>query len=169
MSDNVLTAKVTINEASYTITSEGKVFGAYGQPIKLRPNTSGYASFTAGRKGQRINVAVHRLVAELFIQNPNNYSDVDHRDADRMNPRLENLEWTSHAENVSRAYQRGNHDGRAVGEKNPKAKLDDGLVMRLREEYKAGATIKELCDKYGHPWNTIGNAVKGYTWKHLPV
>lgn len=57
---------ITINGATYTITSEGEVYGAYGQPIKLRPDTCGYATFTAGRKGHRTRVSVHRLVAELF-------------------------------------------------------------------------------------------------------
>ena len=158
---------ITINGATYTIASEGEVYGAYGQPIKLRPDTCGYATFTAGRKGHRTRVSVHRLVAELFIPNPNNLPEVDHKDANRMNPSKENLEWVTHEENVKRAYARGNHVGRAVGENNPRVKMNAALVLRLRAEYGAGATIQELAEKYNHPWSTIGNAVKGYTWKHL--
>ena len=109
----------------------------------------------------------HRLVAELFIPNPNNLPEVDHKDANRMNPSKENLEWVTHEENVKRAYARGNHVGRAVGENNPRVKMNAALVLRLRAEYGAGATIQELAEKYNHPWSTIGNAVKGYTWKHL--
>ncbi len=160
--------KICIYGSTYTITSEGKVYGAYGQPIKIRPNTSGYASFTAGKKGHRRNVQVHRIVAEQFIPNPNGYSDVDHLDSNPMNPRKDNLDWCSHQENVQRAYNRGNHNGRAVGEKNPRARLTDEIVLQLRAEYRAGVTIQEMCDKYGYPWNTIGNAVRYITWKHLP-
>ena len=72
------------------------MYGVYGQPIKLRPDSSGYAVFSAGRKGKRRSVCVHRLVAELFIPNPNNLPEVDHKDANRMNPRKENLEWVTH-------------------------------------------------------------------------
>ena len=43
-------AEVTINGADYTITREGNVFGKCDNPITLRPDTSGYASFTAGKK-----------------------------------------------------------------------------------------------------------------------
>lgn len=161
--------KITIKGATYIITSEGAVFGAYGQPISTRPNEDGYATFTAGRKGQRTKVRIHRLVAENFVPNPNNYPEVDHLDSNRMNPRKDNLEWVARDENVKRAYARGHHIGRAVGERNPKVKLNDALVLQLRAEYKAGATIKELSIKYNHPWNTIGNAVKGITWKHLPM
>ena len=166
----VLTKRITINGADYTVTSEGKVFGKFGQPIKLRPNTSGYASFTAGRKGRRINVTIHRLVAESFLPNPNNLPEVDHKDSNRMNASLDNLEWVSHAENIKRAYERGNHDGRAVGEKNIKSQLNRELVMQMRIEYFIGKkTITEIARRHSLPWNTAGNAIKGITWKHIPM
>ncbi len=47
---NLNAKQVTINGADYTITKGGKVYGAYGQPIKIRPNTDGYASFTVEKK-----------------------------------------------------------------------------------------------------------------------
>lgn len=171
--ENILTnhtAKVTINGAEYTITDKGEVFGKYGNNISLRPNTSGYASFTAGRKGHRINVAVHRLVAENFLPNPNKYSDVDHRDSNRMNAALENLEWVPHSENVKRAYARGNHDGRATGVKNPRAKLDDSLVTQMRIEYWFFSTsVMTLSKKYNVPWSTVSHVVNGETWVNIPM
>ncbi len=171
--ENILTnhtAKVTINGAEYTITDKGEVFGKYGNRISLRPNTSGYASFTAGRKGHRINVAVHRLVAENFLPNPNKYSDVDHRDSNRMNAALENLEWVPHSENVKRAYARGNHDGRATGVKNPRAKLDDSLVTQMRIEYWFFSTsVMTLSKKYNVPWSTVSHVVNGETWVNIPM
>ena len=169
MPGQILRKKINICGAVYEITSEGEVFGAYGQPISIRPNSDGYASFTAGKKGNRTREKVHRLVAELFIPNPNNLPEVDHLDGNRMNSSKDNLEWVTHEENVKRAYRKGSYKGRYVGQDNPKAKLNENLVMQLRSEYKAGASVKELCDKYGYPWNTIGNAVKGYTWGHLPL
>ena len=82
---------------------------------------------------------------------------------------MENLEWVTHEENVRRAYERGSHIGRITGERNPKARLTPEIVLSLRVQYNAGATIQELVEKYGYPWNTIGNAVKGKTWGHLPL
>lgn len=169
MSVKILRGAININGATYEITSEGKVFGAYGKPISIRPNSDGYASFTAGRKGNRTRERVHRLVAKLFIPNPNNFPEIDHLDGNRMNPSKDNLEWVTHEENIKRAYRKGSYKGRYVGQDNPKARLNEKLVIQLRSEYKAGASVKELCDKYGYPWSTIGNAVKGYTWKHLPL
>lgn len=169
MSVKILRDAININGATYEITSEGKVFGVYGKPISIRPNSDGYASFTAGRKGNRTRERVHRLVAKLFIPNPNNLPEIDHLDGNRMNSSKDNLEWVTHEENVKRAYRKGSYKGRYVGQDNPKARLNENLVIQLRNEYRAGASVKELSNKYGYPWSTIGNAVKGYTWKHLPM
>ena len=164
------TAKVTINGAEYTITDRGEVFGKYGNPINLRPSTDGYASFTAGRKGKRIRAFVHRLVAKYFVPNPNGYSDVDHLDSNRMNPSAYNLEWVSHEENIKRAYARGNHKGRATGEKNCKSKLDRDIVTQLRIEYWFySIPIMTMSKDHNIPWSTVNNIVKGYTWKHIPM
>lgn len=164
------TAKVSIRGAEYTITSKGEVFGKYGNRIAIRPDTSGYASFTAGRKGNRTRVTVHRLVAESFLPNPNHYSDVDHQDSNRMNPALENLQWAEHGENVKRAYARGNHDGRAVGSKNPRAKLNGELVTQMRIEYWLFSKTKaELSRQHNIPWSTVSHIVEGETWKNIPM
>lgn len=170
MNEEIQIRHITKNGAQYTITSEGKVYGKNGQPITIRPNSSGYASFTAGRKGQRTNVAVHRLVAESFIPNPLNLPDVDHLDSDRMNPRMDNLEWVTHEENIRRAYERGNHEGRATGEKNTKSVLDRTVVNEMRIDYIIyGISVTEISKKYRSPWSTVNNVVKGYTWKHIPM
>ncbi len=162
--------KVTINGAEYTITRDGEVFGKYGNKITLRPSTDGYASYTAGRKGNRTRAFVHRLVAKYFVPNPNNYSDVDHLDSNRMNPSADNLEWVSHEENIKRAYARGNHIGRAVGEKNCKCKLNRNIVKQLRIQYWFyGLSITALSKIHDIPWSTVNNIVKGYTWKHIPM
>lgn len=47
---------------------------------------------------------VHRLVAQTFIDNPNNCLEVNHKDANRQNNNLENLEWCTHTENIQKAY-----------------------------------------------------------------
>jgi hypothetical protein len=165
-------AEVTINGADYTITREGNVFGKCDNPITLRPDTSGYASFTAGKKGKRTRVAVHRLVAKYFLPKPTdpNMTEVDHLDSNRMNPSADNLEWVSHEENIKRAYARGNHKGRATGEKNIKCKLDRHIVSQMRNEYWLySMPIMTISKKHNVPWSTVNNIVKGYTWKHIPM
>lgn len=151
----------------YLVCSNGDIYGPTGVKLKHRPNHDGYATVTMGGK-RRTRVHVHRLVANLFLPNPNGLSDADHLDGNRMNPALENLEWVTHTENVRRAHEKGMYSGRFVGENNPKAKLTTDIVMKLRAEYQSGITVMGLCKRYGYPWTTVDNAVKGRTWKHLP-
>lgn len=154
-----------INGVSYIVYEDGRVLGKNGIEIKQRPNEDGYACFTAGAKGSRICIRTHRIVGKLFVENPSSLPELDHMDSNRMNPAATNLEWVSHQENVRRAWERGNHDGKFEGEKNPRANLNETIVRSLRQEYLSGITQKELSDKYNIPWSTIHNIVNYHTWK----
>lgn len=46
---------------------------------------------------------IHRAVGLTYLQNPNNYSDIDHKDGNRHNNNVSNLEWVDHKENIRRA------------------------------------------------------------------
>ena len=122
-----------------------------------------------GDKEHRTRVRVHRLVAILFVENPNPelYVEVNHIDRNRANPRADNLEWTTHIDNVKYSYEQGGYDGVRVGSKNGRANLTDEQVIEIRRLYKEGMTQKELSVKYNVGWSTIHNIVFNLTWKHL--
>lgn len=63
------------------------------------------------------SIGVHILVAKAFIPNPDNLPEVNHKDFDRTNPRVENLEWTSHIDNVRYSRKAGRYPSQ-VGELN---------------------------------------------------
>lgn len=154
----------------YEINSDGEVFGKNGVKLKVHPNQDGYAMVTLGDTKHRTSEAVHRLVARYFVPNPNHLKEVDHLDGNRMNPKASNLEYVTRQENVRRAAVKGHYKGRLVGEKNLKAQMTEKEVLLQREDFYANhMTIKEIADKYGRPWNTVSNAVKGITWSHLPL
>lgn len=82
----------------------------YNYPSKVLKNQKVGAGFRSvmlyGVNGNK-QYFVHRLVAETFIPNPNNLSDVNHKDGCKTNNILSNLEWCSHSDNQTRAYKNG--------------------------------------------------------------
>lgn len=60
-----------------------------------------YLSVTLSKDGIRKSYTVHRLIAETFIPNPNNFPQVNHKDENKLNNKIENLEWCDNQYNVT--------------------------------------------------------------------
>ena len=86
----------------YRVTEEGDIISPYR---KLKPwlSQKGYAKVTICKK----HYAVHRLVATRFIPNPENKPHVNHIDGNKLNNRVDNLEWVTEQENKTHAYRNG--------------------------------------------------------------
>lgn len=67
----------------------------------------GYAHVSLNKDGQSKRIWVHRLVASAFIANPNNLPQVNHKDGNKRNNKVENLEWCSCADNLKHALNMG--------------------------------------------------------------
>lgn len=64
-------------------------------------SNSGYLRVGLFKEHKRTMYSIHRLVAEAFIDNPNNLSCVNHKDCDKRNNKVDNLEWCTYKENNS--------------------------------------------------------------------
>lgn len=158
---------VNIEGLIYTVYENGDVYRNNRKIIQRPCYHDGYASFTAGKRNARRSIRTHTIVGKLFVDNPNNLPELDHLDENRMNPSADNLEWVTHKENIRRAYEKGSHDGRITGVKNPKAKLNDEIVKEIRKDFNSGITQKKISVKYNIPWTTVHNIVTYQTWKHV--
>lgn len=90
-------------------------------------------------------VGVHRLIASAFIPNPNRLPEVNHKDYNRKNFEISNLEWITHADNVR--YSQCNRD--TTGEKNP-----NFGNHTLHEKYAAHPELAK--EKQGRPGTQNG-------------
>lgn len=107
--DNIQDLFVTVDGVifeNYTVSRDGKIWSLLSKKyLKFMVNTYYYVTFRTN--GKRRNYAVHRIVAEAYVPNPNNYKIVNHKDGNKKNNNVENLEWCTHEENCKHAYSSG--------------------------------------------------------------
>lgn len=93
-------------ENLYWVNQFGEVKNGKGKILKQTLNTSGYV-YTRLCKGKRQYKwhFIHRLVASAFLENPENKPDVNHKDGNKLNNKVSNLEWVTKRENhLHRVY-----------------------------------------------------------------
>ena len=91
----------------YHITDDGKVISyKYSKPriMKTWYQASGYENIKLCKNNQTKHFLIHRLVAEAFIPNPNNLPEVNHKNKNRQDNRVENLEWCDRITNLYDSY-----------------------------------------------------------------
>ena len=87
-------------EGLYQVSDHGRVYSALSGRV-LRPQRvgAGYHALYLCRNGTKNRQYVHRLVASAFLDNLGNRTDINHKDGDKTNNVLSNLEWVSRGEN----------------------------------------------------------------------
>lgn len=88
--------KVIENHPSYSVSNIGRVKNNKTNRILKQDKSNRYCSVKLDKQ----NCLVHRLVAQYFIENPNNFNCVNHKDECKTNNSVENLEWCSHQYNT---------------------------------------------------------------------
>lgn len=106
--DNELWYEIADLDSRYYISSEGRVLSLCLDGYKLMQPFicgDGYYYVDLRKGGKDIKCRVHRLVAEAFINNPDNKPIVHHKDTDRKNNKVSNLQWMTEAEHASAHLQ----------------------------------------------------------------
>lgn len=84
----------------YYCSEDGRIFNASGKELRQAKNTKGYYIVTLYSDKKRRTTTVHRLVAKTFIDNPYNFPQVNHKDENKENNNVSNLEWCSNIYNA---------------------------------------------------------------------
>ena len=95
-------------EDRYLVSKKGEVYSIKKQRlIKPRVTEKGYLTIELWADYKRKVLKVHRLVADTFIDNPKGLKEVNHKDGDKQNNCVSNLEWCTRSENLKHAYALG--------------------------------------------------------------
>lgn len=175
-------------EGIYQISNMGRVKSFKADPngriLSIKNSKGDYLNIVLCHGNKRRSVKVHRLVAEAFIPNPDNKPEVNHKDGNKQNNRVGNLEWATRIENQRhalalnpnilkgmvqynryirpRTIQQFTMDGRFVAEyaNSTEAEKATGVCQRNilqvanRDEYKPGKTRRQA---------------GGYIWRFKPA
>lgn len=140
-----------INNSNDIVNEDGVVLRFNRKPLTYYDNYKGYIYVPLFRcdTKKRLYKAIHRIVAETFIPNPENKPQVNHIDCDKTNNKKSNLEWNTQEENMRHARDNGLRDTPLMrevgkGEKNSQAIINKNDVREIREIYsKESYKIKE--------------------------
>lgn len=168
--------------AGYTISSKGYVINRKGKKMVNVPNVRDtYFGVNLSTNNISKKVKIHRLVALAFISNPEGKQQVNHKDCNRQNNNVENLEWVTNKENVDHAFKMGRIVGlaeraRINGRKSaevvskPVRVFDDYGGYKDFESVKSAASYLGLSPSYvsalvGKKY--VYNKVKKYNIEYL--
>lgn len=147
---------------SYLIYSDGRVYNKKTNKfLKIHYDSSGYRHVTLykGKHNSRKTFKIHKLVAQAFLPNPNNWNEINHKDENKSNNNVWNLEWCTRKYNCEySAYQHINANLNALSFKE---------ALLLPELINRGCSIKLAAKLFKTSHITIRKIVNGTRYKHL--
>lgn len=136
--------------------------------LKPSKDKKGYLMVWLHKDAKRKMCKVHRLVAMAFIENPNNFRELNHRDEDKTNNCVSNLEWCDRKHNINYGTR-----NQRVAESNTNHPNKSKQVLCI-ETGKIYPSLSEVYRQLGFSQSNISNACTGkykkaysYTWKYV--
>lgn len=157
---------------SFNIRFPGYLIGMHGEVISLIKRTpkilspikmgeyDGYQ--LKGCSGETVKVYRHRLIAETFIGPCPRGHQCRHKDGNKENADISNLEWGTAKENSA---DKERHGTKVHGERHRSAKLSILKVREMRKLRTEGKLFHEIADKFGVSTMTAYRAIIGSSWR----
>jgi hypothetical protein len=139
-------------------------------PVRIMTQTKsrcGYMRVSlVGFDGRDWSPGVHKVVALAFIPNPDRKRTVNHKDGDKTNNHVSNLEWMTYSENSFHAIATGLQLP-MQGSKHPRSKLTEEDVIAIRRKRAAGGLLEQLGAEFKVTAALIGMICKRTIWRHV--
>lgn len=152
-------------ETDYMITSFGRVYSKItNRFLRTSKHKCGYLKASLSKDGKTRTFLVHRLVASNFLDNPDNLPEVNHKDGNKENNHIDNLEWVSTSVNTKHAYE-NNLSGfkdmvlenlRKINEQTSYKKI----ILKKGNEFFEFSSVGKAADFFGLKRDNITRAIR---------
>ena len=161
--------KPMVGKEKFLVSNFGRIMRAETQHIyPVFINHEGYAYCSMCDNGKSFVARCHREVAKAFVPNPDGKEQVNHKDGNKLNNCVENLEWCTAKENVVHAINVLGHDTRVGSKKlrKPVICVETGIVYDGCKKAREALGIKsnghiEACCK------GVRKTCYGFHWKYI--
>lgn len=151
---------------NYEVSYDGKIRNAKTKrEIKQFVGKDGYLRTQIAGKTR----TVHRIIANAYIPKEEGKDFINHKDGNKQNNCVDNLEWVTRSENLQHAYD-NNLKQRPVGVRNGRCKLSVDDVLFIRKNYIPGDKefgALALSKRYNVAPQTISAVISGQNWNHV--
>lgn len=164
----------------YEVSNYGRVRNKKQKLKRSSIKENGYMTVILWKNNKEKNFYVHRLVATMFIENDNpiEKTQVNHKDFNRQNNSVENLEWVSHKENMQHAFnadeEHGNERRHRISETVKGSKNPNSKKVLCIETEQIFNSMKEASEWIGVSYTNISNCCNGkqktcggYHWRYV--
>jgi hypothetical protein len=153
-------------EGLYAISDAGAVWSVRADRL-MRPGASrGYRRVHLCRDGIRRRFLVHVLVADAFFGPCPQGHERNHKNGNRADNRVENLEYVTRRENNLHAYRTLKRPTQQ-GSKHGRSKLIEAQVIEIRAQRRAGKSLLAIAGRYGVSAPTVSEIANGRIWRHV--
>ena len=154
-------------EGLYEVSNKGRVRSLFKGKNRILSMFAGtYYNVNLNKRGVHSRSDVHRLVAKAFIPNPDNLPEVNHKNEDKLDNRVENLEWVTHKYNIAYSHN--------IEKSHDKQKKRTEVFDLQGNSFGVYESAREVCRQFGLPQGNVadilrgrGKSIKGYTFKYV--
>ena len=160
--------KINGVKSTYIVCKDGSIFNTkHNKFKKLKPikQKNGYYLVHLHLNGKSYYRWLHRIVAECFLENPENKPEVNHKNGIKSDNYVDNLEWVSSKENIEHAFRT---NIRGVGEKSSNSILTNKQVKKICEMLEDNElTMREISDFIGCGYHMVFMIKSKKCWNHI--
>ncbi len=148
---------------NYKINKQGNIFNSNGKALATSINKLGYPCIRLLNTSKTI----HRLVWVAYNGNIPDELEINHKDGNKLNSNLYNLEVVTRSENIKHAFRIGLMNNQGVN--HPRASIAESVAIHIKIRLSKKESIISIAKLYGISRHIVGDIKRNKTWTHVSI